>query len=318
MSNNTNTAAPKLTAMGRALLAAIGDWHGSFFDGGITHEHSGIWHSNLTDEAAGAPGVAKTPTGVANVIEKLATDGYLTVGEEDEGDKWVELTELGATTALQLAADAKKKSEQGSGELAGGDVVPLVKTTRGSKGTTKGGKRVAQKTGNPKTDAAVIDTKPLRELAEKTVAKKAAAKTTTKKATAAESKPARVPGKFSTKGQHVITNRRSRFSGTVVQLVNVNGEGSTMKPDAAGNTYAKKCVDHDFALYAKTRKEAWDGASDPTQWCPKCKRAAAKKGEPAPVAKTSEPAKKTAAPAAKKATKPATAVSAAKTTTRKR
>lgn len=283
--------APKLTAMGRELLRAIGLNRFSFFDYGIVAD-SGIWTENLTDEAAGMEKLPKTATGVANVIDKLCADGYLDKTEANEEDgSWVALTELGALVAQQLAdehvnADSDDAPTggptgtsvapvvEGTGELAGGDVQPLAKSTRGRNGTTKLGKTVAKKTGNPKTDAAVNakTTKSASSKTKKSAAEKPAAK--------------RVPGKFSTKGQHVITNRRSRFSGTIVQLVNVNGIGSTMKPDAAGNTYAKKCVDHDFALYAPTRKEAWDGASDPTQWCPKCKRAAAKKSA-APVEKTS-------------------------------
>jgi predicted SprT family Zn-dependent metalloprotease len=93
----------KLTASGKALLTQIGNGQFSFFDNGIT-AGSGIWHENLTDEAHAA--VAKTPKGVANVARKLADDGYLTISDVDEDNPWVELTELGASTALAFSSAA--------------------------------------------------------------------------------------------------------------------------------------------------------------------------------------------------------------------
>lgn len=98
----TTSKAPTMTAAGTALMTAIGNWTGSFFDGGIV-ANEGIWHENLTDEAAGAPGLPKTPKGVAGVIRRLSEQGYLDVSDQGEDGVWVSLTALGAATATALA-----------------------------------------------------------------------------------------------------------------------------------------------------------------------------------------------------------------------
>lgn len=96
--------APKLTKMGATLMTIIGKQQTSYFDGGVV-EDSGIWHEALTGETAGAEGMPKTPTGVANVITKLVDDGYLhSDPAEGEDGAWVYLTKLGADTANSLAA----------------------------------------------------------------------------------------------------------------------------------------------------------------------------------------------------------------------
>lgn len=98
---------PNLTKMGKTLMTLIGKRELSFFDGGIV-EGEGIWHNSLSGETAGAPGMPKNATGVANVVTKLVEDGYLTVAAPDEnGDVWVSLTKLGAETAVQLAGPAE-------------------------------------------------------------------------------------------------------------------------------------------------------------------------------------------------------------------
>lgn len=115
--NTTTTTTPALTKLGRALMTEIGDWHGSFFDGGIA-EGEGIWFSCLTGETAGIEGLAKTPTGMANVITKLGQDGYLSIdGPDEDGEQWVSLTKLGAETALELAAIKRQADEHPPVEL---------------------------------------------------------------------------------------------------------------------------------------------------------------------------------------------------------
>jgi hypothetical protein len=73
----------------------------------------------------------------------------------------------------------------------------------------------------------------------------------------------------------VLIARKSRVSGTMVHLVNVEGKGSDMKPGKKGEKFARVCVDHKFADFHAKRTDAWKGSSDPTTWCPKCKKAAA-------------------------------------------
>lgn len=128
MSNTTpTTEAPTMTAAGTALMTAIGNWNGSFFDGGIVAGHeSGIWHDNLTDEAAGGPGLPKTPKGIAGVVRRLSEQGYLDVSDHGEDGVWVSLTALGAATATargQASApeptqNAKKATSKPSGKKA--------------------------------------------------------------------------------------------------------------------------------------------------------------------------------------------------------
>lgn len=90
----------KLTAAGRALMAAIGRRHFSFFDEGIV-EGGGIWHENLTAEYAGTAGAPATTRGVADVIRGLVKAGMLRV--EDAEEPWVVLTAAGAEAANALA-----------------------------------------------------------------------------------------------------------------------------------------------------------------------------------------------------------------------
>lgn len=290
MSNNTKstpaaatTALPALTKMGEALMRAIGESSFSFFDAGVTAD-SGIWIDVLTDEAAGAEGMPKTATGVANVVEKLVADGYLSKIEANEEDPaWVSLTAAGATCAQRLAASAEHEQQEQSlaPEPKSDDVVPLAKSTRGRNGTTKGGKTVAKKTGNPKSDATTAQTMTPAKAAAAVTKKTTPAKTTAAKAAAAikgetttEKKPR---PSLSTKGQFVLVARKSRVTGTLVHLVNVEGEGSDMKPGKKGEKFARVCVDHKHADFHAKRSDAWNGASDPTTWCPKCKKAAAAK-----------------------------------------
>jgi hypothetical protein len=107
----TTTTAPKMTAAGTALMTAIGNWTGSFFDGGIV-AGEGIWHDNLTGEAAGAPGVPATPKGVAGVIRRLAETGYLDISDNGEDGVWVSLTALGAATATALGTASAPEPTQ--------------------------------------------------------------------------------------------------------------------------------------------------------------------------------------------------------------
>ena len=95
-----------LTARQKALMAAIGNREFSFFDGGIV-ANEGIWHANLTDEAAGGTSpIASTPHGVANVVAALGRKGLLNICDNGADGVWVSLTESGAALANSLAATA--------------------------------------------------------------------------------------------------------------------------------------------------------------------------------------------------------------------
>lgn len=113
------TTSTTMTAAGKALMTAIGNWTGSFFDGGIVAGNgSGIWHDNLTGEAAGLPGVPKTAKGVAGVIRRLSEQGYLDVSDVGEDGVWVALTEQGAATATALAQQADAEPTQKAAQPA--------------------------------------------------------------------------------------------------------------------------------------------------------------------------------------------------------
>jgi hypothetical protein len=90
------------TKMGAMLLGLIGAGSTSFFDMGIV-EDSDTWHSVLTEEVQGQPGMPKTGKGVANVIDRLVEQGHLKKGHEDEGDIPVFLTKRGAAEARKQA-----------------------------------------------------------------------------------------------------------------------------------------------------------------------------------------------------------------------
>lgn len=94
----------KLTAKGKAVMAMLGDWHGSFFDDGCV-EGSGAWGEVLSSEAC----VTATKQGMAGVLTGLRTAGVLASHEGDEGDDsdWWYLTALGAEVAKFAAAAAK-------------------------------------------------------------------------------------------------------------------------------------------------------------------------------------------------------------------
>jgi hypothetical protein len=169
------------------------------------------------------------------------------------------LDETGGPTGTTVEPEQTlpKGRMTGDGKITFDDVVPLAKSKRGTNGTTKRGKTVEKKTGDPKADAA---------------AKKTAAKKT---AEPAPEKTKRAPGPLSTKGQHVLRSRRSRVTKTLVELLNVEGEGSTMEPGKKGEKYAARCVDHNTVVYAATRSLARVDASDPSGWCKKCQKALA-------------------------------------------
>lgn len=109
----TTTTAPKMTKAGITLMTIIGRGQTSFFDGGIT-EGEGIWHECLTGETAGTENMPKSAKGVANVIQKLAQDGYLHLTDNNQpGDTdgvWVSLTALGADTANELGAEGSTET----------------------------------------------------------------------------------------------------------------------------------------------------------------------------------------------------------------
>lgn len=94
-----------LTAKGKALMAQIGNWSGSFFDNGIA-EGSGAWGEVLAGELdLDALGV-KNVKGVAGVLTGTKKAGLWDVTPADQGDDsdfWY-LTALGAEVAKFAAA----------------------------------------------------------------------------------------------------------------------------------------------------------------------------------------------------------------------
>jgi len=161
------------------------------------------------------------------------------------------------------------------------DVVPLAKSTRGTNGTTKSGRAVPVKTGDPKKDAAAkpAAAKPAAKTTTtpaKPAAKRAAAKTTTPAKTTtkdAAAKPAVERAQRHTVA--VVRERKSRVTGTLVRIIDTLAPKSPV-PANADKPWAVVCVDHEHVEHRATRSECRTNASDPSQWCPKCKRAAAK------------------------------------------
>ena len=123
---------PKLTDRQAALMAAIGNQRFSFFDGGIVADE-GIWHAQLTDEAAGPDSdIATTPHGVANVIAALGRKGLLnSSGEQGDGDDgvWVSLTASGAALARLLADPTSAPTRVRKGATAKAKVTKAAKVT---------------------------------------------------------------------------------------------------------------------------------------------------------------------------------------------
>lgn len=97
-------AMPRMTKSGRVLMDMIGRRQFTWFDEGIA-ANSGIWHSCLTDEATGAPGLPEKALGVAQVIRALGKAGLLYVDEQGEDGVWVALTAEGAQVANALASE---------------------------------------------------------------------------------------------------------------------------------------------------------------------------------------------------------------------
>lgn len=93
-----------LTAKGKALMAQIGTWRGSFFDDGIV-EHSGAFGEVLAGELDLALIGVKSVKGVAGVLNGTAKAGLWTVIPKEQGedsDYWM-LTALGADVAHYAA-----------------------------------------------------------------------------------------------------------------------------------------------------------------------------------------------------------------------
>lgn len=79
------------------MIIAIGQQKYSYFDEGVANG-SGIWYSALVDETPVSPALA------ARAVNALVKAGRLIKGDKDEdGEQWVELTELGAKIAQGLA-----------------------------------------------------------------------------------------------------------------------------------------------------------------------------------------------------------------------
>lgn len=99
---NTNDAIKALTAKGRETMTAVGDWDGSFFDGGIA-EGEGIWGECFMNE------MGQKSTGVINRLRDL---GLFTTSLDDESGTWFALTTLGADVALTLAGKANARCSE--------------------------------------------------------------------------------------------------------------------------------------------------------------------------------------------------------------
>lgn len=161
---------------------------------------------------------------------------------------------------------------------------PLPKSTRGTNGTTKKGKTVAKKTGKPSDDVSVADIAAKRAAKKPAASKKptatkstlstlkSAAKPTEKKSAAAK-KPAAAR---STERPYVSRERKSRVTGTVVQLLDLGAADATIMPKN-DMTWARLCVDHNTIEHHKTRAVARAGAADPSTWCKKCAKLVTKK-----------------------------------------
>lgn len=115
-----------LTAKQTSLLTALGENFFSFFDDGIV-AGSDIWADVMTSEIAGHPtyAVSDTAKGVASVAKSLVKKGYLevTAADVEDGVAYV-LTELGATTANELAGNGAEVAEQEEFDLIGETETP--------------------------------------------------------------------------------------------------------------------------------------------------------------------------------------------------
>lgn len=131
----TTTTPAKLTKMGARLLELIGEGKLSFFDDGPT-EGSGTWHTALTDEAAGAEGMSRTPHGVAAVAQRLVEQGMLRTLDGDDG-LWVELTAEGAARAQELAGGTESDG-QGEDDATPAGEVSVAPEPASEPTTTKG------------------------------------------------------------------------------------------------------------------------------------------------------------------------------------
>jgi len=100
----------KLTDKERSVLAAFNEPKSpySFWDGGITTEESGTFHSVFTEEIVGSVLDNSTLQGAKLVVTSLIKKGYLTskdMDNEGESDHWIELTEQGVEMIHELGLD---------------------------------------------------------------------------------------------------------------------------------------------------------------------------------------------------------------------
>lgn len=130
------------------------------------------------------------------------------------------------------------------------------------------------------------------ELETLTAAKRAASKSTAKKSPA-NAAPAKSTSKSSAKtvaakavataraargATYIVTERKSRVTGTLVRRVNLAHPDSEYPVGKDGNTWARICVEHKYVDRKPSRAATRVDMSDPTKWCPKCAAAAAKPG----------------------------------------
>lgn len=163
-------------------------------------------------------------------------------------------------------------SSETSVEQLEGDVVPLPRSTNGRNGTTKRGKIVTTKTGNPADDDSAA--RPRRSPAAPVATSSSESTPTSSKHASAKPAPAS-PTRAARGELAVVRSRKSRVTGTVVEIVNTLAADSKLERDEK-TPWAAHCVDHAHVQRFATRAAARAVASDPSSWCTKCKREAAK------------------------------------------
>lgn len=154
------------------------------------------------------------------------------------------------------------------------DVVPLPRTTNGRSGTTKRGKTVTTKTGNPADDKSAARAQRSPAAAPATSTSKSTPSSS--KSASAQPAPASDTPKRAARGElAVVRSRKSRVTGTLVEIVNTTAADSKLERDEK-TPWAAHCVDHAHVERFVTRAAARAVASDPSSWCRKCRSAAAK------------------------------------------
>jgi len=131
-------------------------------------------------------------------------------------------------------------------------------------------KRAAKRTTKSTPTQSSSDAQTARE-------KAAAAKRTTKRAPAVvvvEPEPVEST-RAKPKSQYVVLARRSRVSGTMVNILWLGHADSEHAPKG-DKSWALRCVDHNQIAHFPTRATAHKVGAYADQWCPTCKKVTAK------------------------------------------